>query len=154
MRSKSPANSAASSPPVPARTSSIAARSSAEVLGQQLQRQRALGVGQLLLDLGQFLLGHRAHVLVGIAGHGVEAVALGAKPSDFTRGRSDRLDLRIFLGQANEFVGRQIGRRHRGGDVMPLRLDRDDLVERDGVHGFVDSIADRIGSALDGPLDL
>ena len=48
----------------------------------------------------------------------VQHLELGAQPAHFARGGGDRLDRRIFLGQADEFVGRQIAARHRLGKLV------------------------------------
>ena len=85
------------------------------VARQQLDRQRALGVGQLVADLLGF--GRRHFLELGLGGrvgdHAVQHVELGAQPAHFARRRGDRLDRRIILGQAHEFVGRQVAARHR-----------------------------------------
>ena len=114
MRSRSPANNAASSPPVPARTSSIAARSSAASRGSSLTASARSASGNWRSIVGQFLDRPSARSsssasLVIVS----QALALGAQPAHFARGGGDRLDRGIFLGQADEFVGRQVGRRHR-----------------------------------------
>ena len=110
------------------------------VARQQLDRQRALGLGQLLAD---FLGLMRRQLLElglggGVGGEAGQHLQLGAQPAHLARRRGDRLDLRIFLGQAHELVGREVGRGHRLGQLMLLRLDRDDPVERDGLHATLD----------------
>ena len=65
MRNRSAANSAASSPPVPARTSRMALRSSASSFGSSSSLTALLELGQPALQRLQLLLGQRPHL--GIA---------------------------------------------------------------------------------------
>jgi len=89
MRNKSPANKAASSPPVPARISSIAE--------QQRQRERALGGGEDFAILAQFLIRHLAQFVIGIVSHVLQRTRLGAQPPHFARGLRDGLELGILF---------------------------------------------------------
>src|ERR687897_476778 len=43
--------------------------------------------------------------------HHAERFELGPKPAQFARRRRDRLDLGIFLGEPDELVRREVGRR-------------------------------------------
>src|SRR4249919_2484854 len=72
---------------------------------------------------------------------------LGAQPPDFAGRGGHGLDLRIFLGKSNEILGREVGRGHRLSQLMLLRLDRDDPVERNGLHA--PSNASARGSSFD-----
>ena len=91
------------------------------VARQQLDRERALGLRQLVADfLG---LGRRHFLELGLGGRigdqAVQHLELGAQPPHLARSRGDRLDRRIVLGQAHELVRRQIAARHRLGKLMP-----------------------------------
>ena len=70
MRNSSAANSAASSPPVPARTSRIALRSSSSSFGSSDMFDAQFELGQALAQRLHLLLGQRLHFgVVGRAGH-------------------------------------------------------------------------------------
>ena len=69
------------------------------VAGQELQRQRPLGLLELLLVLGQLLGGHGAELLVRVMGHLLERLGLVAQPPHLLRRDRDRLDLGIILGE-------------------------------------------------------
>ena len=66
------------------------------VARQQLQRERALGFGQLVADVLRFRRGHFLELGLGgwIGEHAVQHLELGAQPPHFARRRRDRLDLR------------------------------------------------------------
>ena len=85
------------------------------VARQQLDRQRALGLGQLVADL--LGLGRRHFLELGLGGrvgeHAVQHLELGAQPPHLARRGGDRLDRGIILGQPHELVGRQVAARHR-----------------------------------------
>ena len=134
MRSRSPAKSAASSPPVPARTSSIAARSSAASRGQQPEREVALGLGELLLGPGELLDREGAQFIVAIVGHLFQRRRLVAQPPQLPGRGRDRLDLGIFLGEADQVVGRKAGSRHGLLQLIAPRLDRRDPLGGDAGH--------------------
>ena len=104
------------------------------VAGQQLERQRALGLGQPRLQVGKLLAGHLADLGARIGQHLGEQLDLGADPPDLARGDGDRLDLGIILGKPDELVGREAARRHRILKLVAPRLDGGDPFGRDARH--------------------
>ena len=96
MRSRSPANSAASSPPVPARTSSIAARSSAASRGSSFSASARSASGSLSRESPR----PRSRAIpefssaVASVSEADQHFELGAQAAHFARRGGDRLDLR------------------------------------------------------------
>ena len=97
------------------------------IAGQQLQRQRPFGGGQLAFEDLHLLLRHFAHqrvrVRIRAPRHIIERGQFLPQTAHFMRGAGHRLDLGIFLGQAHKRIGRQIGPRHRRLHLIPARLD-------------------------------
>ena len=92
-----------------------------------LQGERPFGARQLTLDQLHFLLRHLAHrgIRLGTiaARHIFERLKLLPKPPHLMRGAGYRLDLRIFLGQPHELLGREVRARHRRLHLVPARFD-------------------------------
>ena len=95
MRKRSPAKSAASSPPVPARNSRIALFSSAASFGQKLHFELKLELGDLRLERAKLLLGERRHLRVGsrIVDELLQLVALAHRPAERGDGGDDGIEL-------------------------------------------------------------
>ncbi len=86
----------------------------------------------------------RGHVLeLGfgrrVGDHPVQHVELRAQPPHLARRLRDRLDRRIVLGQAHEFVRGEVAARHGVGKLLLLRLDRRDPFRRNVGHAEVGS---------------
>src|SRR5205085_7160456 len=104
------------------------------VAGEELQGEVALRQRELGRELMHLLRSHLPDLVIGIGEHLLEHVHLGPDAADLARGLGDRLDLGIILGEANELLGPEIGRRHRILKLIPPRLDGGDPVRRDGGH--------------------
>src|SRR5215471_6536117 len=79
MRNRSPAKSAASSPPVPARISRMTLRSSIASLGTSASLRSRSSAARFLLELRLLGGGHRAHFRIGrrVGDERIEARDLG-----------------------------------------------------------------------------
>ena len=106
------------------------------IAGQQLQRERALRLRQLVADVLGLGRCHFLELGLGrrVGDHAVQDVQLGAEATNLAGGGGNRLDLRIFLRQPHEIVGRDVPRSHRVGKLLLLRLDRSDPFRRDVGH--------------------
>jgi hypothetical protein len=96
MRNRSPAKSAASEPPVPARISRIALRSIGGILGQQHDFDLLLELTDPLLDRAQFTLGQFPHFAVGRILSIASRSARSASASSDTDFGHQRLQFGIF----------------------------------------------------------
>jgi hypothetical protein len=118
MRNSSAANSAASSPPVPARTSRIALRSSSASFGHERHPHPHFELGQALAQRLHLLLGHRLHLRVVAAGHLGRRFHLRLRPAQRGDGIDDRRQLAVFLRQFGEIGAAEMPlRRHRLADL-------------------------------------
>ena len=95
MRKRSPAKSAASSPPVPARNSRIALFWSAESFGKKLHFELKLELDDLRLDRAGSSFGERHHFRVGsrIVNELLQLVALAHRPAERGYGGDDGIEL-------------------------------------------------------------
>ena len=102
--------SAASSPPVPARISSIAARSSAASRGSSFSASARSASGSCACSSASSSARHLADARrVGIVRASRSSdLDLGAQPPHLARRLGDRLDLGIILGERTNCVGREI----------------------------------------------
>jgi hypothetical protein len=118
------------------------------VAGEELEGELALGLGELLADLGHLLVGQGPHVGVALEAHLLERGEFGAQAADLARGLGDRLDLGIILGELHEVLRVEVARRHRRLQLLPPRLDLRDPFRGDGGHSasFGRSIASGLKS--------
>ena len=84
--------------------------------------------------MGELLLRHLADVGARIGEHLVEHLDLGAQPPQLARRLGDGQDLGIILGELDERLGREIGRRHRLLQLLLARLDGGDPFGREAGH--------------------
>ena len=122
MRNRSPAKSAASSPPVPARTSRMALFSSAASLGRSTRR-RSRSSPRSLVELAALLLGERRHLGI-VAGSPISASRPASsacaacrrgwrrRPASSSASSRDRRDERVAADRAPE-AGACVDRRRR-----------------------------------------
>ncbi len=87
MRKSSAAKSEASSPPVPARTSSTTLRASLGSLGTSAALELDLERGALRLELADLLLGERGELGVAVAGRAEQLARLGELAASTSRKR-------------------------------------------------------------------
>ncbi len=106
MRKRSPAKSAASSPPVPGRISSIAGRASATSRGSSASCNAASAARSSRAQGLQFLLGQLAHV--GIGEHGIGLRDAGPDPHVRLDLLDHRAQFRVFAGQGGDIAARRL----------------------------------------------